>query len=417
MASTGTVVYTDPEGKKKTGYYKDGTTYADEGYAAQVPVGSIVDTAGGTYYKTSSGGVKIGEAGGLTSYLGSGSYSEPSGSERGGDSGDLRDQIDSTYDRYLKEQLDAIEAEKAKIDPYYYGVRNNAATVQSQNQNAFNEYAAANGLNAGAGGQAALARQNVYGNAINSADVAEANAYADVESQVRQLKAHTQMQKDQALAEEMARREAAQQAEDQFNTNVALTLQTNKQTQDNYLAELEQNKLLNAAQILASGGNFSGYQALYGLTDEQVSQLQQAYTAQNTPKSSGGGSSGGGGGKSLTFSQAKALADDGYLTDSVVGTLLNYFSTDELMQMYPELSGGGSSPAGSKASSSSNSAVTTTGAGGAFISPSSIAKNQLTGNVPSETTLVQMLSSGQIDEAGFISAMNAYGYDWTKYAQ
>jgi hypothetical protein len=116
-----------------------------------------------------------------------------SGEESGG--GGIN-RLNSAEDAYYKEQVKALDAEKEKIDPYYYNVRNNAAATQAQNKSAFNEYAAANGLNSGAGGQAELARQNVYGNAINAADVAEANAYSDIESQVRELSAQKQLQKD-----------------------------------------------------------------------------------------------------------------------------------------------------------------------------------------------------------------------------
>lgn len=51
------VTYYDPNGKKSDGYIKDGKTYTDENFTQRVPVGSTVETAGGTYKMTESGGV------------------------------------------------------------------------------------------------------------------------------------------------------------------------------------------------------------------------------------------------------------------------------------------------------------------------------------------------------------------------
>lgn len=61
--------YTDPSGNKKTGYIEGGVTYTDSSLSTRVPTGSVVQTAGGTYYKGTENGVKINQStGGGDSY-------------------------------------------------------------------------------------------------------------------------------------------------------------------------------------------------------------------------------------------------------------------------------------------------------------------------------------------------------------
>ena len=239
------------------------------------------------------------------------------------------DQIDTLYDAYLKQQLDALEADAKEVSPYYSGVRNNAAVTQAQNQNAFNEYAAATGLNSGAGGQAMLARQNVYGNAINAADVAEANAYSDLALQRSQLQGENALQRAQALYEEQVRQEELAQSQNQFNASLAANENELALSQQNYTAETEYGKLANAAEALAATGDFSGYQALYGWTDAQVAQAESVYRQKNTKAAK---SSSGSGGSAMTLSTAEKLARNGVFTPEALQVLYANGYTDEIIQ-------------------------------------------------------------------------------------
>jgi len=47
------VSYTDKDGSKKTGYIENGVTYTDSGLTTRVADGSVVETDGGTFYKSS----------------------------------------------------------------------------------------------------------------------------------------------------------------------------------------------------------------------------------------------------------------------------------------------------------------------------------------------------------------------------
>jgi len=80
-----------------------------------------------------------------------------------------------------------LEAQKAKIDPYYTGLRNDAAGESERLKRQFNEYAAASGLNSGAGGQAELSRQNALLRSQTELSRAQAQAEADIDNQINQL--------------------------------------------------------------------------------------------------------------------------------------------------------------------------------------------------------------------------------------
>jgi len=209
---------------------------------------------------------------------------------------DLTDQIDNTYNAYLKQQLDALTAQETKIEPTYAAARNNAAVTQSQNQNAFNEYANANGLNVGAGGQAALSRQNVYGNAINAADVAQANAYSDIALQKSTVQSDVDSQRSQALYDELVRLDNASREQNQFDASLLANQQSDALSQQRYeqerqqgLADTEYSRMTKLAETMAAYGDFTGYENM-GI---DTTQMKAAYAQQQAlarQKSTSGGS-------------------------------------------------------------------------------------------------------------------------------
>jgi len=323
-------------------------------------------------------------------------------------SGNITDQINAMYDADLKQRLDALSSQESQITPYYANVRNSAANTQTQNQNNFNEYASANGLNVGAGGQAALSRQNVYGNAINAADVAQANAYSDIATQKSQAQYDVEMAKSQELYNELVRQQEAQQAQGQFDTQMAYKAQQDALSQQNYLTEqqgsqatAQYKQLEDSAALLASGGNFSGYQSLYGLTDAQVAQLQAAYVQQNTKSTSSSGGSKSST-PSMTLAQAKSFAEAGAFSDAVLSTLYAYGLTDADITAL--------NPAYSTSPVQRQSAIPS-------IPFSQIAKQQLMYGKPTEQSLVQGVSNGTISPADFMSLMSGNGYDFSKYGK
>ena len=54
--------YTDKDGIVREGYIENGVTYTDATLKNQVPVGSVVNTAGGAYFKSANGGVLVNPA-------------------------------------------------------------------------------------------------------------------------------------------------------------------------------------------------------------------------------------------------------------------------------------------------------------------------------------------------------------------
>lgn len=195
--------YIDSEGKEQKGYFVDGKTYKDQNATQRVDVGSIVDTAGGVYRLTDSGGVKIGEAGGLSDSLHrqSGTVSSTSGSSGSSDTSaslpaasDYSSYLNDLYSAKEEASLAALEeayqnnvatldAAETKLDPAYQTAKNQTAAASEQEKRNFGEYAAASGLNTGASGQAELARSVTLQNNLNDLNQAQVDAHADLELQ------------------------------------------------------------------------------------------------------------------------------------------------------------------------------------------------------------------------------------------
>jgi hypothetical protein len=80
----------------------------------------------------------------------------------------------------------------AQTLPAYQAQANEAAATSAQNRAAFNEYAAAGGLNSGTGGQAQLAMNNARQNNLTAIRTNQANAVSDAELALAKLMAdHT----------------------------------------------------------------------------------------------------------------------------------------------------------------------------------------------------------------------------------
>ena len=141
--------------------------------------------------------------------------------------------------------LTSLGRAQEQIEPTYYAARNSAASDTARSKDAWNEYAAAQGLNSGAGGQAEIARNSAYQANMTALGQAEADAEADAELQRQQLQA------DYTAAIEQVR--AEQEAE-----------------------ETAYSRALQKAQILASVGDYSAYKAL-GYTDAEIAALQKYY--------------------------------------------------------------------------------------------------------------------------------------------
>lgn len=105
--------------------------------------------------------------------------------------------LDSAY----KENMNILNAAGAKIPGQYQTARNQAAAQSGIQQGNFNEYAAASGLNSGAGGQARLAMGNQLQGNLSGISQAEADALSDLELQRTQLTTKYNNDITQAIAD------------------------------------------------------------------------------------------------------------------------------------------------------------------------------------------------------------------------
>lgn len=208
----------------------------------------------------------------------------------------LRARIAALEDAYKASLADATAA-KDKIPGIYQAQANTVAANAGREKRNFNEYAAASGLNSGAGGQAALALSGQLQSGLAQVRTNEANALSDADLQIAKLKAQYQQQMQQAVADNLSQRAAAlldQYNREQSNAiqqqqwNANFGLQQQQMAANLYDAEYQ--RQLNNAKLLASVGDYSGFKAL-GWTDAQIAQAQAAAA---TPTYSGSGGGGGG---------------------------------------------------------------------------------------------------------------------------
>lgn len=197
------------------------------------------------------------------------------------------------------------EAQKTKI-PGIYQTKANELSADAERQNLnFNEYAAASGLNSGAGSQAKLAQSVVNQQNMGALKQSAADAIKDAEFELSRLYTEYQNSIAQAVANNEYDRAAALLAEYQRAAESTVTV-AQAQADEGYRAytagvNAEQMKLdeeqrayerqfkdsqaarnisTENADRLAAYGDFSGYAAL-GYTPEQIAMMEQAWNVAN----------------------------------------------------------------------------------------------------------------------------------------
>lgn len=196
--SGGKIVEVNPDGKAPPG----------------LQVNDRVVTQGGVYVITG-----VNADGSYTSTTESDPPPETGGGEKGpinfiggGSNSTVEDYINSIYDAQLRsaeaklkamydQSVNTLNAEKAKL-PGAYAAAKNQTAGQSETQRAnFNEYAAASGLNSGAGGQASLAFSNQLQGNLAALTQAQTDATAAIDLQLANLQTQYQTDLAQAFAE------------------------------------------------------------------------------------------------------------------------------------------------------------------------------------------------------------------------
>lgn len=320
-------------------------------------------------------------------YGGSGSGSR-SGGGTGASSGGVND-----YSEYIEEMnraqqeaalaelraayeknLAGLDRTQQSISPTYQAARNQAAGNAARQQQAFNEYAAAYGLNSGTAGQAQLAMSNALQGNLSGIDTAEANALSDLELQrsqteidynnaIAQAKAEGNYQLAQQLYTEKVRVDEALQAQiaQAAQNELArqqMAMQQSQQDWENQFALDKYNTGLEQSakdQMAAYGWSFLETGAMpsqdmldaMGITAEDA--RNYIYTLQskaNAKRYSGGGTTSGGGKDkpSMTLSQAEKAIENGRVTDAVIRAYDYYMGDGAYEQFFGEPQKTGRSP-------------------------------------------------------------------------
>lgn len=248
-----------------------------------------------------------------------------------------------------EKNLAGLDRTQKSIAPTYQAARNQAAGNAALQQQAFNEYAAANGLSSGTSGQAQLAFRNSLQGSLSDIDTAEASSLADLELQrnqaeidynnaIAQAEAQgnyelaQQLYQEKVRVDEALREQMMWQAQQEFQQQ-QFDWQKGQQSWQNDFAsqqyqdsqkETNWNQMYAIAQALAQYGDFSGYQAL-GI---DTTQMEEAYRLAQQPTVKASGSGSGGYKPVLTYNQVMDAVDRGNITPQVEKDYRYYMGTE-----------------------------------------------------------------------------------------
>jgi hypothetical protein len=167
-------------------------------------------------------------------------------------------QLESSYQSSLTD----LDAAKAKIPGLYNTARNQTAAASEQSRAAFNEQAAAYGLNSGTGSQASLALGNQLTGNLSTLHANEAQANTDIETHRLKLQQQYNAAVSEAMASSDFARAQALLSEAQRVDNSLLAASQLQASYDNlyYQQQLER------AQQNAAFGDFSRLEGYYSPT-------------------------------------------------------------------------------------------------------------------------------------------------------
>ena len=232
----------------------------------------------------------------------------------------------TTNEEYINKMYDAsLASEKAQLETDYEANKSDLEAEQQaaqktaqQNlvntyveaakaQKNYNEVQNAYGLTSGAMAQARLAQDNQLQADMTAIRTAQQQVDAEIERQ-RSI-----------LAQEFAA--AISKAQSENDLARAQALYEEAQAAEENLRQ----KQKEAAALMASAGDYSLYQTLYGLTDAQAATLKAAYDAQTAASSSGSGSGSSSGSGAEIDAADKAILDNysgGVVTDANIWKMM-----------------------------------------------------------------------------------------------
>ena len=295
-------------------------------------------------------------------------------------------QLDNAYQK----NVNAINRAGEGIGTQYQNARNQAAGASELAARNFNEYAAASGLNSGAGGQAELARNVALQNNLNDISTQESSTLADLELQranaeteynnaIAQAEATGDYELAAALYQEKVRVEEAliNQQIQQFQMDLQ-KYQLGYQADRDAVADSQWQQQFGYTTSQTAKENLAKYGSAFleqglmpsqemlsamGITAEDAQRYIQNVQLQASLKKAGSGSgSSGSGSKSstgtksaMTLTTAKQAASNGYFDDNVLSVLHENGYSDEMLKAIYGYDGPGNSAAtGNAAGQSAN---------------------------------------------------------------
>lgn len=254
------------------------------------------------------------------------------------------DAVNALYKARQKAQLQALrdaydqnmltyQAAREDIAPVFEAQRNATAAESERQRAAFNEYAAARGLNSGAGGQAELARGNVLAGNLNALNTEQARQETEIDRAIAALKAQYQNAIAQAKAGNDYQRLADLLTEYRTQEQSLVSTSLNQASEDYKTWAANYNMYRDSVSDQQWADQFAYQKERDAVSDNQW-ERQFNYTV-NKSKSSGssgrsysGGSGGGAGGNDPTspIEYMLSLGDDGKAYAYLLG--LGYKSTE-----------------------------------------------------------------------------------------
>lgn len=181
-----------------------------------------------------------------------------------------------------------------KLPQRYRAARNDAAAQAAIAQRNFNERAAADGLNSGASGQAALDASANYRGALAQLDQSQAAEAAEIdrakaaltaqyETAIQQARAEGDATLAQMLYQEMVRLQGLTRQDEQTAYDRGRDTLEDQRYDREYAdlrADTEYERKAETAALMAQFGNFGGYAELFGLDEATVAAMAAEYARQ-----------------------------------------------------------------------------------------------------------------------------------------
>lgn len=281
-------------------------------------------------------------------------------------------QIQSAYDK----NINAIEQSAIGVDAKYQDARNQTAGASELAKRNFAEYAAASGLNSGAGGQAELSRNVTLQNNLSALNQDEANFYSNIEMQkaqaeidynnaIAQAEANNDFAQAQALYQEKIRVQEALRQQELQQMQIDMQRYQFDQQQQQYqdsIKAADRESLANYGSAFLQQGIMPSDEMLaaMGITASDAQSYINSMTRVSTEPT-------------LTYSQMMDAINNGQITPNVLSAYEYYMGTgyqpsQQQQATYTASAGSGSrnaSPAsGGNASGSSWNSQTATQAAG-----------------------------------------------------